>query len=154
MSASPDALWPLFEKARNDLGKLVEILDTMDDEQLRSIIHAYGEALDLLDIEDCRVDLDLSDDSMDDLGDWVIAMGPETWKEACKGGESSLRVGKKFLDYEDGTLPPPWRVPDGFEVNGTAITHPDAFPAIVLFEMCQARFGESFHEVKWETIAD
>lgn len=149
-----DHLWQLLSKAKNDLGKLVEILDGLDNAQLRSAVNAYGEALDELDIEDCRVDLGLSDNAMDDMGDWIIAMGRESWQIACRGGDETIQLGKEFLDFYDGKTPSPWHLPSGLRVGTRSVEGRRVLPAEVFFAECFERLGESFHEVKWETVSD
>jgi hypothetical protein len=135
-------LWSLFDAAHYDLRALARTLSALSDEHLMDVILAYEEAIDCLDIE--VVHAHVSDDRLEDLGDWIVACGPDAWTRGLKGGKHAMALARELDAYDDGERASPWHVPkQGFMFKGTRIKGDRAFPSMVIAVLAHERFDKS-----------
>ncbi len=139
----PEWFWSLIETTKPSLALLIERLEALSQAELEQWQRAYELAAAAIvpywDGPDMGGNLGvLSEDSTEDLCEWIVSQGRELWQRATGPGADLIYLAHLYQRAEQGLIPeyPAW---------STAVTNPEyrgyRDPCYIAYPIYRARFG-------------
>ena len=97
--------WTVLESARPDLGRLASWLEAATRTEIEAFTRKFSEAKEAVANYSDGVQVDgtvFSEDSMEDLCEWIVAQGRDFWEAAVSGGTDLAELAREYLAEESG----------------------------------------------------